>query len=171
MARALDEFVVASKLHVDEVVAFVREIDRPSRIASLRPVAAPAAIARKVRARRAVARVRRIEPAREADAATLRERRLVLRAKNTARAIGSAPRAALLLGVALIVLGLGTALGLRGRNQARAMRESEARPRRRRSRRGPPVGGAGRPKRRPRRGWPAQFRASAEQVPPDRIWS
>jgi serine/threonine-protein kinase len=127
MSQALDEFVVASKLHVEEVVAFVRGIDRPSRIASLRPVAAPSAIARKVRARRASVEATAREATAREEAATLRERRLVLRAKNTARAIGAAPRAALLLGVALIVLGLGTALGLRGRNQARAARESEAR--------------------------------------------
>jgi serine/threonine-protein kinase len=122
MSLALDDFVVASKLHVEEVVAFVRGIDRPSRITSLRPVAAPAAIARKVRARRA-----EIEGTASEQVPTVRERGVLLRVRNTARAIASAPRAALLLGVALIVLGLGTALGLRGRTQAHLGREGEAR--------------------------------------------
>jgi serine/threonine-protein kinase len=122
MSKALDDFVVASRLHVEEVVAFVRGIDRPSRIASLGPVAAPAGIARRVRARRAS----RSTTAND-QIPTVKEGPLRLQVKNTARAIASAPRAALLLGVALVALGVGTALGLRGRALARAGRDGEAR--------------------------------------------
>jgi serine/threonine-protein kinase len=121
MSQALDDFVVASKLHVEEVVAFVRGIDRPTRVASLGPVAAPAAIARRVRARRAAAATTSASD----RIPTVKEGPLALQVKNTARAIAAAPRAALLVGVALVAVGVGTALGLRGHNQARA-REGDA---------------------------------------------
>jgi len=87
MSQALDDFVVASKLHVEEVVAFVRGIDRPTRVASLGPVAAPAAIARRVRARRAAAATTSASD----RIPTVKEGPLALQVKNTARAIAAAP--------------------------------------------------------------------------------
>ena len=121
MSQALDDFVVASKLHVEGVGAFVRGSDRPTRVASRGPVAAPAAIARRVRARRAAAATTSASD----RIPTVKEGPLALQVKNTARAIAAAPRAALLVGVALVAVGVGTALGLRGHNQARA-REGDA---------------------------------------------
>ena len=104
MARALDDFVVGSKLHLDEVAAFVREIEAISPLARPRPLerrgaasgargAAPPGAAR--HRRRADGQGSR-PPA--PDAGAFRP---------------SGPHLAAAVGLALAVLGLATALGLR----------------------------------------------------------
>jgi len=104
MAAALDDFVVASKLHVGDVVAFVRAIDA---------AAAPAPVLVKpgvVRGGRR-ARVQRFE----GDAAPARRRihDELPTPRRRVRTAMSRTRAAVALGVTLAVLGVGTAFGLR----------------------------------------------------------
>jgi len=103
MVAALDDFVVASKLHVDDVVTFVRAV---AEAAPPLPVMVSPAVVR--RGRRA--RVQRFEddraPARRPLQATTPPRR-------RARATFSRARLAVALGATLAVLGLGTAFGLR----------------------------------------------------------
>jgi serine/threonine-protein kinase len=103
MVAALDEFVVASKLHVDDVVKFVRAV---AEAAPPLPVMVSPAVVR--RGRRA--RVQRFEaegaPARRRMPATTPLRRRV-------RAPLSRARLAVALGATLAVLGVGTAFGLR----------------------------------------------------------
>ncbi len=100
MSRALDEVVVASGLRHEDVVAFIREITEASRVA-VRPVSAPAAVARHVRAGAAVGRV--------SGAATVRER-----ARRVRRRRRGGTRIAFVAVTALLAaLGLGTAFGWR----------------------------------------------------------
>jgi len=103
MARALDEVVVASGLRHEDVVAFIREITEASRVA-VRPVSAPAAVARHVRVGAAVGRA--------SGAATVRERaRLSRRARRRRR--GQTRVAFVAVTALLAALGLGTAFGWR----------------------------------------------------------
>jgi len=98
MARALDEFVVASGLHVHEVVAFVRETLE----ASAPKPGAPLPIKR-----------RRLRPANGIEEApTRKDRGLMLKLRNTGRVIASRPRLALAAGVMLVVASIGTAFGI-----------------------------------------------------------
>jgi eukaryotic-like serine/threonine-protein kinase len=103
MVAALDDFVVASKLHVDDVVTFVRAV---AEAAPPLPVLVSPAVVR--RGRRA--RVQRFEsdqsPARRRVQTTAPQRR-------RARATFSRTRLAVALGATLAVLGVGTAFGLR----------------------------------------------------------
>ena len=103
MAAALDDFVVASKLHVGDVVSFVRAIDAA---AAPVPVLVKPGVVRGGRR----ARVQRFEgdaPARRRiqDDPPPQRRRV--------RTTMSRARAAVALGVTLAVLGVGTAFGLR----------------------------------------------------------
>jgi eukaryotic-like serine/threonine-protein kinase len=99
MARALDDFVVASQLHLDEVAAFVREIEAVS------PLARPTGLAGNV------ARPRPPNVGGDADEGpTLRDRGLHLR---MLRRRSGGPRLAAAIGLALAALGVGTALSLR----------------------------------------------------------
>lgn len=113
MARALDDFVVASRLHMDEVAAFVREIEEMSQVrrpASSRPVVAPAAVVRRVKPRSPWPH----DGATSDEAApTRREGRLMSRIRTTGRVIAARPKTAVAIGLMLAVLGLGTAFGLR----------------------------------------------------------
>ena len=105
MAAALDDFVVASKLHVGDVVNFVRAIDaggaRRCRCWSS-PASSAAGAARACSASRATARRR--AGASQDEPPTPRRR---------ARAAMSRTRTVVALGVTLAVLGVGTAFGLR----------------------------------------------------------
>lgn len=99
MARALDDFIVASQLHLDEVAAFVREIE------AISPLARPAGLAGNA--------VRPRAPSAAADAdegPTVRDRALQLRMW---RRRPGGPRLAAAIGLALAALGVGTALSLR----------------------------------------------------------
>jgi serine/threonine protein kinase len=101
MARALDDFVVGSKLHLDEVAAFVREVE------AISPLARPAALETVSPARA------QTPPSDERDpqeAPTVRDRALRLRMWSF-RPQGSHLAAA--IGLSLAALGLGTAVGLR----------------------------------------------------------
>jgi len=91
MARELDDFLIASKFHTDDVGAFVREIEAE---APVKPAAgAPAAA--------------------EANAApTRRDLGLAVRMWSKGRMFGK-PRGAVVAGVALLALGLATAFGLK----------------------------------------------------------
>jgi len=91
MARELDDFLIASKFHTDDVGAFVREIEAE---APVKPAAgAPAAA--------------------EANAApTRRDLSLAVRMWSKGRMFGK-PRGAVVAGVALLALGLATAFGLK----------------------------------------------------------
>jgi len=103
MAAALDDFVVASKLHVDEVVTFVRAVADAA--PPLPVLVAPAVVRRGRRAR-----VQRFEddraPARRRIAGSSPPRR-------RARSIFSRTRAVVAISVTLAMLGVGTAFGLR----------------------------------------------------------
>jgi hypothetical protein len=107
MARALDDVVVAAGLRHDDVVAFVRAVGEAAR-ASVRPVNAPAAVARQVRARAAAVLGREVT-----GRATLRERGALGARVRRRRARGARARAALVVGAVLAALGLGTAFGWR----------------------------------------------------------
>ncbi len=102
MAAALDDFVVASKLHVEDVVTFVRGVAEAA--PPLPVLVAPAAMRRGRRAR-----VQRFEveraPARRRIGGTPSRRR--------ARGVFSRTRAVVAIGVTLAMLGVGTAFGLR----------------------------------------------------------
>src|SRR5262245_54551653 len=102
MAAALDDFVVASKLHVGDVVAFIRAI---AAAAPPLPVQVAPAVVR--RGRRA--RIRQFE----AERAPARRRLPSAVARHRPRNALSRTRAVLALGVTLAVLGVGTAFGLR----------------------------------------------------------
>ena len=104
MAAALDDFVVASKLHVEDVVAFVRAIDAAA--APLPMLVKPGVVRGGRRAR-----VQRFE----GDRAPAR-RRIQDESPTPRRRVRTAmsrTRAAVALGVTLAVLGVGTAFGLR----------------------------------------------------------
>jgi serine/threonine-protein kinase len=109
MAAALDEFVIASKLHVGDVVNFVRAI---SAAATPQPMLVGPAVVR--RGRRA--RVQRFET----EPAPAR-RRMAAAAQPHGRARGrtSRARAMLALGVMLAIIGVGTAVGLRAGHDTR----------------------------------------------------
>jgi serine/threonine-protein kinase len=102
MARALDEFLVSSRLHIDDVAAFVRDIAG----SAVHSVAAPPGVVRRARAKGSAGAPR--------DARTVRARQRGLRAwlRNTGRVFTARPRRALALGIALAILGAGTAFGL-----------------------------------------------------------
>jgi serine/threonine protein kinase len=109
MAAALDDVVVASQLRLDEVVTFVRDVEAMTRASALRSVAAPAAVARRVRARaRAV-----LGQVAGDEGPTRKERGLLLQIKHGGRALAARPRAAFLVGLVLLVLGLSAAFGFR----------------------------------------------------------
>jgi serine/threonine-protein kinase len=104
MASALDDFVIASKLHVDDVIRFVRAIAEAAAPAPV--VVNPAVVRRGRRAR---------EQRFEVDGAPAR-RRLSPSAPATQqlRKRGARrTRAVVALGVMLAMLGVGTAVGLR----------------------------------------------------------
>jgi serine/threonine-protein kinase len=104
MAAALDDFVVASKLHVDDVIRFVRAI---AQAAAPPPVLVSPAVVR--RGRRA--RERRFE----VDGAPARRRVAAAPRREGVRPVVSRARAVVALGVALVALGVGTAIGLRAK--------------------------------------------------------
>ncbi|HVV51688.1 MAG TPA: serine/threonine-protein kinase [Polyangia bacterium] len=105
MARALDDFVVRSGLHLDEVAAFIREIEAVSPLA--RPAPLPAHVP---------ARVARGEAAAEPDEGpTVKDRGMTSRMRRR-----SVPHLAAAVGLTLAALGLGTALGLRITGAAQA---------------------------------------------------
>jgi serine/threonine protein kinase len=109
MARELDDFVVASGLHVREVVAFVRET-----LDASAPRAPAAGVDhRRVRAARALE-----------EAPTRKDGRLLLKLRNTGRVIGSRPRLALAAGIMLVLASVGTAFGIHA-GTARATAEHE----------------------------------------------
>ncbi|HEY4183775.1 MAG TPA: serine/threonine-protein kinase [Polyangia bacterium] len=112
MARALDDFVVASKLHLDEVARFVRQVE------AISPLARPLPGERAARSDGPDAREKAAAAARDSDAApTLKEfgfRRALWRLRP------SGSRLAAVVGLALAVLGLTTALGLRVSTAAEA---------------------------------------------------
>ena len=98
MARALDEFVVGSGLHIHEVVAFVRETLE----ASTPKPGAPVPIKR---------RRPRVGNGIE-EAPTRKDRGLMLKLRNTGRVIAARPRLALAAGVMLVLASIGTAFGI-----------------------------------------------------------
>src|SRR5450432_1463908 len=100
MARALDDFVVGSKLHLDEVAAFVREIEAISPLA--RPASVESAAPRSPRAEPAPARAGEAQ-----EAHTVRDRAFGLRMWKFRP---SGPHLAAAIGLALAVLGMGTAV-------------------------------------------------------------
>ena len=102
MRAALDDFVIASKLHVGEVVAFVRDVAAAS--APLPVMVAPAVVRQGRRAR-----LQRFE----ADRAPVRRRLSREPKRRRPHAGRTRVRAALALGVMLAMLGVGTAFGLR----------------------------------------------------------
>jgi eukaryotic-like serine/threonine-protein kinase len=99
MARALDDFVIASRLHVDEVGAFVREIE-----AMAVPARAPTPAS-------ALPAAWQTTDGGGTTLSTLREGEPVARFGTLA--LRGRSRAALLGAVAFVVLGLLTALGVR----------------------------------------------------------
>jgi serine/threonine-protein kinase len=107
MAAALDDFVVASKLHVGEVVQFVRAIAAAS--APLPVMVAPAAVRQGRRAR-----LQRFE----AERAPVRRRVSPDPRRRRPRPAFTRTRAAVALGVMLAILGVGTAFGLRATTAA-----------------------------------------------------
>jgi len=103
MARALDDFIVNSKLHIADVAAFVRDIAGSAVHA---PVAAPPGVVRRAKAIGPAAAARR-------DARTERARGgMGAWLRHTGRAFTARPRAALVVGIMLAILGAGTAFGL-----------------------------------------------------------
>ncbi len=109
MAAALDDFVVASKLHVGDVVAFVRAIDAA---AAPPPVLVKPGVVRGGRR----ARVQRFEGDRAPARRRIQDEPPTPRRR--ARTAMSRTRAAVALGVTLAVLGVGTAFGLRASNNS-----------------------------------------------------
>jgi serine/threonine protein kinase len=103
MARALDEFIVASKLRIDDVASFVRDI---AGSAVHGPVSAPPGVVRRARALGSAGARR--------DARTVRARGSGLKAwlRDTGRVFTKRPRTTLALGIMLAILGAGTAFGL-----------------------------------------------------------
>ena len=98
MARALDDFVVGSQQHLDEVAAFVREIE------AISPLARPASV-------EGAAQVNRVSATPEPqEEPTVKDRSLGLRMRRL-RPLG--PHLAAAIGLSLAALGLGTAVGLR----------------------------------------------------------
>jgi serine/threonine-protein kinase len=107
MGATLDDFVIASKLHVSEVVSFVRAIANE---AGPLPMLVKPGVVRGGRR----ARVQRFEgenaPVRRRRSASQAPQRRRVRVPTSART-----RAVVALGVALAMLGVGTAVGLRSR--------------------------------------------------------
>src|SRR4051812_45586582 len=101
MAAALDDFVVASKLHVDDVVTFVRAVAEAA--PPLPVLVAPAMVRRGRRAR-----VQRFE----VDPAPARRRIAGTPPRRRPRSVFSRTRAVVAIGVTLAMLGVGTAFGL-----------------------------------------------------------
>jgi len=102
MGIALDDFVVASKLHVNEVIRFVRAIAAAS---APTPVLVNPVVARRGRRAR--------EQRFEVDQVPARRRLSPAPRSRRARGRLSRVRAVLALGVTLAMLGVGTAFGLR----------------------------------------------------------
>jgi predicted Ser/Thr protein kinase len=133
MARTLDDVVVASKLRMDEVVAFVEEVDRLAKLAPARAIAGYGPAVKQVRPARGrgnarayagTVRARRQATVAE-DAPTRREGAVFRRLRNTGRVLASRPRATAAVAALLAAIGVGTAFGIRvtitaGRNQAAA---------------------------------------------------
>ena len=110
MGTALDNFVVASQLHVSEVVRFVRAIAEET--APLPMLVKPGVVRGGRRAR-----VRRFE----ADQPPVRRRVSPRRARGRLRIpISARARAVVALGVTLAMLGVGTMFGLRATSGAAA---------------------------------------------------
>jgi serine/threonine protein kinase len=107
MGAALDDFVVASKLHVGEVVSFVRAIAAAS---GPLPMLVKPGVVRGGRR----ARVQRFE-GENAVAQRRRSSPPVSRRRRVRVPTSSRTRAVVALGVALAMLGVGTAVGLRAR--------------------------------------------------------
>jgi serine/threonine-protein kinase len=98
MARALDDFVVGSQQHLDEVAAFVREIE------AISPLARSASVG-------GAAQINRVSATPEPpEEPTVKDRSLGLRMRRL-RPLG--PHLAAAIGLSLAALGLGTAVGLR----------------------------------------------------------
>ena len=102
MARALDDFVVASQQHLDEVAAFVREIE------AISPLARPVSVESAVQLNRESATPE--PPEDRPEAPTVKDRSLGLRMRRL-QPLG--PHLAAAIGLSLAALGLGTAVGLR----------------------------------------------------------
>jgi serine/threonine-protein kinase len=132
MARTLDDVVVASKLRMDEVAAFVAEVDRLAKLSPARTIPGYGAAVKQVRPDRrrdsmraaGTVRARRQVTVAE-DAPTRRERAVLRHLRNTGRVLASRPRATAAVAALLAAIGVGTAFGLRvtitaGRNQAAA---------------------------------------------------
>jgi serine/threonine-protein kinase len=112
MARELDDFVVASGLHVHEVVAFVREtceasIPRPAPIPTRRRPGPAGAFE---------------------EAPTRKDRGLMLKLRNTGRVIASRPRMALAAGVMLVLASIGTAFGIHAGTASATSNQIDATP-------------------------------------------
>jgi serine/threonine-protein kinase len=104
MARALDDFLVGAKLHIDDVATFVRDIT--SATAHSAVAVAPGAV-RHARPLGAAGARRQVKPARAPSG-------FMRRLRNTGRAVRARPRRALLmLAIVMAMLGAGTAFGLR----------------------------------------------------------
>ncbi len=101
MARALDDFVVGSQQHLDEVAAFVREIE------AISPLARPASLESAPHVNREPAM---LEPPESEEGPTVKDHPLGLRMWRS-RPVGRHLAAA--IGLSLAALGLGTAVGLR----------------------------------------------------------
>ena len=121
MAAALDDFVVASKLHVGDVVNFVRAIDAA---AAPPPVLVKPGVVRGGRR----ARVQRFEGDRAPARRRIQDEPPTPRRR--VRTAMSRTRAAVAVGVTLAVLGVGTAFGLRasGSNNHDAPKPRRQRP-------------------------------------------
>jgi serine/threonine protein kinase len=104
MAAALDDFVVASKLHVDDVIRFVRAI---AQAAGPVPVLVGPGVVRRGRRAR--------EQRFEADRPPVRRRVTAPPQRLGARRMASRVRAAVALAVTMAVLGVGTAFSLRAK--------------------------------------------------------
>ena len=98
MARALDDFVVGSQQHLDEVAAFVREIE------AISPLARPASLD-------GAKHVNREPGTPESEEEPTVKDRTLSRRMWRFRPVG--PRLAAAIGLSLAALGVGTAVGLR----------------------------------------------------------
>jgi hypothetical protein len=132
MARTLDDVVVASKLRMDEVAAFVEEVDRLAKLSPSRAIAGYGPAVKQVRpgrgreSARAAGTIRgRRQVTVAEDAPTRRERAVLRHLRNTGRVLAARPRATAAVAALLAAIGVGTAFGIRvtisaGRNQAAA---------------------------------------------------
>jgi serine/threonine protein kinase len=120
MARALDDFVVGSQLHLEEVAAFVREVE------AISPLASVAANAARRSAARAAAESPDQGPDQNEEGPTVRDRKSSSRMRRAQARGSGGPRLAAAIGLSLAALGVGTAVSLRISTAAAAVAPAAA---------------------------------------------